>query len=348
MDFEPDYRHFEAVMENRRPRRLPIYEHIICPEIMETVLETSFAELIEGGPSDIREYFRHYTSFFRRMTYDVVSFEVGITDILPEHGAITGGGPGPVQTPEDFESYPWDELVERYWDRAAGRFDALCASLPAGMKAVGGVGNGLFEISEDLVGLERLPMMQVDYPDLYSRLYRRIGDLMVEIWEGFLRRYSRHFVACRFGDDLGYRSSLLTNPRTVREHIIPHYSRIIDLVHSYDLSFLWHSCGNIFEIMDDAIEAGIDAKHSNEDAIAPFDRWIELYGDRIGLLGGFDMDFLGRRAPEDVYQRVVEDGMRYRRQARGYALGSGNSIPDFIPVENYLAMIRAAKDIRNR
>jgi uroporphyrinogen decarboxylase len=129
---------------------------------------------------------------------------------------------------------------------------------------------------------------------------------------------------------------------------MPAYARLIDLIHSHGRPFLWHSCGNIFEVMEDAIQAGIDAKHSNEDAIAPFDRWIDEYGERIGLLGGFDMEFLARRSPEDVYESVVERGTCYREKARGYALGSGNSIPEFIPVDNYLAMIRGAKKIRER
>jgi uroporphyrinogen decarboxylase len=30
----------------------------------------------------------------------------------------------------------------------------------------------------------------------------------------------------------------------------------------------------------------------------------------------------------------------------GYALGTGNSVPDYVPDENYLAMIRAALDLR--
>lgn len=34
------------------------------------------------------------------------------------------------------------------------------------------------------------------------------------------------------------------------------------------------------------------------------------------------------------------------KSARGYALGSGNSIPDYVPTENYLAMIRAAQALR--
>jgi uroporphyrinogen decarboxylase len=98
--------------------------------------------------------------------------------------------------------------------------------------------------------------------------------------------------------------------------------------------------------MEDMIEAGIDAKHSNEDVIAPFDTWIERYGDRIGLLGGVDVDILCREDPEAIFERVVAMGKRFRAQAKGYALGSGNSIPDYVPVEGYLAMIRAAQALR--
>ena len=90
----------------------------------------------------------------------------------------------------------------------------------------------------------------------------------------------------------------------------------------------------------------LQAKHSNEDAIAPFDRWITDYGDRIGLLGGFDMDFLCVNTPNVIYDKVLELGKRFRSSAKGYALGSGNSIPDYVPIENYLAMIRATQKLR--
>jgi uroporphyrinogen decarboxylase len=134
------------VLHNRRPRRLPVYEHIICPEIMEKILNVSFASLFGGDLADVMEYFRQYCRFFKEMTYDTVSFEVTITDILPDHGAIFGGRPGPIQNRGDFEHYPWDELPDRYW-AASPRFDALAACLPEGMKALGGVG-GVLEIAE--------------------------------------------------------------------------------------------------------------------------------------------------------------------------------------------------------
>lgn len=333
-------------MANRRPERLPLYEHIISPRFMERILDIEFASLEAGTHTEFLEFFRHYCGFFRQMTYDVVSYEVCITEILPGHGALSGGRPGPIQTRADFNAYPWDDLTDLYVRHAQPRFDALAESLPGGMLAVGGVGNGVFEISEDLVGLEYLPFMQVDDPELYTDLFQNIGDTMCAIWTAFIARYQDIFVVCRFGDDLGFKSSLLTNPRTVRDHIIPQYRRIISIIHGAQKPFLYHSCGCIFEVMPDLIALGINAKHSNEDAIAPFDRWISDYGRQIGLLGGFDMDFLCTRGEEEVYRTVLESGARFRASARGYALGSGNSIPDYVPPENYLAMVRAAQAIR--
>ncbi|GAH43897.1 unnamed protein product, partial [marine sediment metagenome] len=63
-------------------------------------------------------------------------------------------------------------------------------------------------------------------------------------------------------------------PGDIKSMIIPQYKKIVDLVHSYGKPFLLHSCGNIFSVMEDIISiAGIDAKHSNEDEIAPFSMW---------------------------------------------------------------------------
>lgn len=348
MEFQADYRHFADVMRNVRPARLPIYEHLINPPFMEQVTGTPFADLLDGTSADRAEFFRQYCGFYEEMTYDTVSYEVCITEYLPGRGAFVKAIPGPIQNRSDFDDYPWDELPAAFWKDAAPKFDALAAALPAGMKAVGGVGNGPFEIAEELVGLTYLPYMQADDPELYAELFDRIGSLMVNLWKTFLERYADHYVACRIGDDLGFKTSLLTNPSTVHEQIVPQYRRVIEMIHATGKPFLWHSCGCIFLAMDAMIEAGIDAKHSNEDIIAPFSRWIDDYGDQIALVGGFDLGFLCQSTPAEITAAVIDKGGEYRAKARGYALGSGNSIPEYVPVENYLAMIDGARALRER
>ena len=346
MPFQPDYRHMLDVLRNVRPPRLPLYEHKISPEIMEQVLGVRFAGLEQGNDADLHEFFTQYCHFYREMTYDTVSWEVTISRSLPDHGAIYGGRPGPIQNRTDFEAYPWEEVPPRYWAAAERKFTLLAQCLPPGMKALGGPGNGVLELSEDLVGYQYLAYMIADDPELFADLYRRIGDLMLDIWTTFLERFGDAYTICRFGDDLGFKTSTLLAPPTIRTHIVPQYKRVINRVQAAGKPFLWHSCGKIFPIMDDVIALGIGAKHSNEDTIAPFDEWISRYGDRIGLLGGIDVDILCQRTPAEVFADVVAKGERFRRQARGYALGSGNSIPEYVPVDGYLAMIEAAQHLR--
>jgi len=63
-------------------------------------------------------------------------------------------------------------------------------------------------------------------------------------------------------------------------------------------------------------------------------------------MGGIDTDILCGNSAEVIYEKVLESGGRFRKTARGYALGSGNSIPEYMPTENYLAMVRAAQKLR--
>lgn len=347
-DFEPDYRHLVAAARNQRPGRLPFYEHHIGVDTMEAMLGRALMPLLEGGEANRRAFFSTYSGFFRDHGYDTVSFEQGVVPLLPGGGALQGGVTGAIQNRRDFEKYPWRELPELFWKAARPRLDALCATLPPGMKMVGGVGFGLFEIVQDLTGFETLCLMQADDPELFDDLFRAVGELLYGLWDRMLADYGEMICICRVGDDMGFKTSTLLSPDTFRRHSIPHYRRIIARVHEAGKPFLMHSCGRIFALMDDLIDAGIDAKHSNEDAVAPYDEWIRRYGDRIGLFGGIDCDRLCRMAPDDIYAFVLEQATRFRNTARGYALGSGNSIPGYVPPEGFLAMLRAGAEIRRR
>jgi hypothetical protein len=343
--FEPNYENILQVLNNQKPERLPLYEHHIDPPFISEVLGEDLSA--QGlNPVELEDYYQKIIGFWGKMTYDAFDFEAAICDIFPGHGAIMGGMLGPVQTRDDFDKYPFDELPKIFWEKYTPHLEAIRKVLPAGMKAYGGCGYGIFESSEDLVGYESLAVLQYTDPDLFADLFVKIGDLYVELWSEMIRRYDDIFVFYRMGDDLGFKSATLLEPDTIRQHILPQYKRVIDLAHQANKKFLLHSCGNIFEIMDDIIGLGIDAKHSNEDEIAPFDTWIEKYNDRIGLFGGIDVNTLCLNSYNEVYQTVLEKGKKFRSMAKGYGLGSGNSIADYVPVEGFMAMVDAAKTIR--
>ena len=140
----------------------------------------------------------------------------------------------------------------------------------------------------------------------------------------------------RFGDDLGFKSNTLISDGDIV--LISFLStKDHDEVHRCGKPFLLHSCGNIFNVMDELIAAGIDAKHSNEDQIAPFPVWVEKYGDKIGNFGGIDTDAVCRLSRAEM-KEYITDVVKKSVGRGGFAFGSGNSIPSFVPVDNYLMM----------
>ncbi len=90
----------------------------------------------------------------------------------------------------------------------------------------------------------------------------------------------------------------------------------------------------------------LDGKHSFEDGIYPVEEAFDWWHERIAIMGGIDMDFLARKTPGKVYQRAIKL-LEQTSHKGGFALGSGNSIPEFIPMENYMAMLRAASDFNS-
>ena len=343
--FTPDYTNLQKAACNVECERFPLYEHSVAPCVAEAILGREFAGLLWGDHAEKKEYFRLFCEFYQKMGYDTISFEASSRGTLIDGGALDCHKKGAIQTWEDFERYPFDEIPEIYRQRYDGQFRALAETLPPGMKAVGGVGNGVFELIQDLVGYMDLCYMSEDDPELYAALFARIGKMSLTIWEDFMKNHSDAFCVLRFGDDLGFKSNTLISAEDIRAHVIPQYKPIIDLVHRYHKPFLLHSCGNLFNVMEDLIAAGIDAKHSNEDQIAPFPVWVERYGDRIGNFGGIDTDALCR-LPKPEMKAYISEVVSKSKGHGGFAFGSGNSVPSYVPVEQFLTMNEIVREIR--
>ena len=117
---------------------------------------------------------------------------------------------------------------------------------------------------------------------------------------------------------------------------------MVNIAHASGKPILLDSCGQLTEVMDDVIDdLGFDAKHSYEDVIEPVEEIYERLGDRIAVLGGIDLGFHCKASRDEITHR--SRAMLERSRGRGgYALGSGNSIPDCVTHDAYFAMTRAA------
>ncbi len=248
---------------------------------------------------------------------------------------------GPITNWEEFETYPWPE-PELASTRSLEWYEA---NLPEDMCVVGSGGFAHFaEYLTWLMGYETLCYALYDQRDLVAA----ISERLVDIYRRFIRRlleFDR--VKLIWGsDDMGFRSGTLISPPDLREFVLPGHKLMADMAHAAGRPYLLHSCGNLEAIMEDLIEeVGIDARHSFEDTIETITSAKDRYGDRIALLGGIDMDFLCSAAEEQVRQRVRHT-LETCLPGGGYCLGTGNSVANYIPLDNYLAMLDEGRRFR--
>lgn len=240
-------------------------------------------------------------------------------------------GEGPIQNMEDFEQFPWPKNHGLDFTL----LDLANQSVPEGMKIFVLLG-GVFELSSFLMGFNNFAIGLYDSPDLIKAIIARVGDIIA--YQAKTAVQYEEVGGLWQGDDLGFYSGTLIKPDMIRELILPQYKRIVEIAHSQNKLYIWHSCGKVNEIMPDIIAMGVDAKHSFEDKILPVEDAYQLWGREIGIVGGLDMDLLTRGSEKDVRQRTREIldvcGIK-----GGYALGTGNSVADYVPIRNFLAML---------
>ncbi len=345
MTYRPDYRIIADAAWNRHTAYIPLYEHNVCYGFFDQATDTASSSLLSGDLSDKKEFFRRYTDFLISAGYDVVPLEAGVVELVQQGMGLMGQAGAIISSHEDLQKFPWDEMPQRFFHQFSDYYEALAQVMPDGMKAAGGVGFGVFEVTQDFVPFTDLSYLSIDDPELFAALFSKVGDMLAGIWTRLLNEYGDMFALCRSGDDLGFKTSTLLSPETIRRHIIPQYKRIADIIHRFSKPFLLHSCGAIFPVMEDIIDAGIDAKHSNEDSIAPFSEWVSRYGDRIGNFGGFDMNVICLE-DEQTIRAYVTEVLNSCSGKPGIAVGTGNQIADYVPPENFFAMINTVREFR--
>ena len=241
---------------------------------------------------------------------------------------------GPITNWEEFEAYPWPD-AEQTSTRALEWYEQ---NLPDDMCVIGSGGFAHFaEYLTWLMGYETLCYALYDQRDLVQA----ISDRLIDIYSVVLPRileFDR--VKIVWGsDDMGFKTGTLISPDDTREFILPGHTLMARMSHDAGRPYMLHSCGNLSTIMEDLIEdVGIDAKHSFEDTIEDVIEDKKLYGDRIALIGGIDVDFLCR-ADEGAIRERVRRTLAACMPGGGYCLGTGNSVANYIPLDNYLAMM---------
>lgn len=344
---QPDY---EALLRDLRregtPERVHFMELFWDAEIGQAIWQRyGLGEGLDPGDPDYPR--RRSIRLHRFLGYDDIPVGLGNAGFPHDNFARTSdtadlaraGGrnwldehTGPIATWEDFERYPWPDpsaadTSDIEW-HAKHVPDDMCLRADC---------HSIFEYVTWLMGYERLCFALHDAPDLVDAMFERVGATCLaycELLAGFER------IEILFGgDDMGHRTGAMISAQTLRDKSLVWHKRNAEVAHAHGKLYLLHACGNLEELMPALIEdVKLDGKHSFEDVIEPVTVAKRRWGDRLALIGGIDVDFLCR-ADEAAVRRRVRDTLEVCLPGGGYCLGTGNSVTNYIPLRNYLAML---------
>jgi uroporphyrinogen decarboxylase len=343
----PDFGRFLTAVRRGTPDVVPFIELIVDDSILEYILEEPLVP--PGTPEDqvMETYVRRRLRCLADLGYDHSEIScnhglghgyktvVGDDTALYSHGQRTwvDENHGAIETWEDFEKYPWPTCDAIDYSAV----DLAARNLPEGMMLTAAAGGGVLEHAMWIMGYMPFSYALFDEPSLINAVFNRIGEILLAAVENLASHPS---VGAIFeGDDMGHKHGLLVSAEVIREHALPWHEKMAAAAHAHSKPYILHACGNLTEIMDDLIDdCRIDAKHSFEDVIMPVAEVKHRWGDRIAICGGVDVDKLSRWPEEDLrayVRKILEDCA----PGGGYLLGSGNSVPNYIPAENFLAML---------
>lgn len=338
---KPDFSRLEKVLLRRgEPDCVPLYELFSDNEIMEAILRKPITDAAKIEYQLVMGY-DYVNADYTDFDYPRRTISTRDTAALPRgERSFVDDNHGTIETRKDFDAYPWPIAG----DSLLNNLHEMERLLPDGMKIIMSAGGGILEFVVWLMGYVPFSYALQDDEQLIWDMFEKIGTNAVKILSIALEKADRKKIgAIVQGDDMGYNKGTMLSPETMRKYVFPWAKKLVDIAHSYDLPYILHSCGNLEEVMDDLIDGvGIDAKHSFEDKIMPVADFKRKYGNRIAVLGGVDVNFLCTRNEDEVREytaRVLEECM----PGGGYALGSGNSLANYVPIANIHAMYEVGR-----
>lgn len=348
VDIAPDCEGFlQCLMRRRTPERVHAFELLMDAEVYDAIF-TRFGLNTHPDASDPAYGHAKCLAVRRFLGYDFATYcvegldfplnckTVEDTACLPRKGGriFVDEHRGPVTSWEEFERYRWPEV-----DHCSRQgLDWYAAHLPDGMCLAGwgGFGN-VCEMLAWLMGYETLCVALCEQRDLVAAIARRLEDIALEVVDILLTYDCVRFILV--SDDMGFRYGPLIRPDDLREFVLPVHKRVARKAHAAGRPYVLHSCGKIACILEDLInDVRIDAKHAFEDTIERVSDAKRAYGRRVALLGGINVDFLCWADEASVRGRVRET-LDVCMAGGGYCLGTGNSVANYIPLNNYITML---------
>lgn len=242
---------------------------------------------------------------------------------------------------------PWDHAGESdFWAKIRENAIELKNNTDKAIMIV--CGCNLFEWGTFLRRMDNFLMDIYSEPHEVEKLLDALMEKHIETLQSVCAAVGDVVDVLRFGDDLGMDSGPFISPNIYRQTFKPRHKQLCDYVkkHSKMKTFL-HSCGSIYKLMPDLIEAGYDIINPVQTGCADMDaaKLKKEFGKDITFWGGGcdTRQILNRGTPAQIKDHVRRN-IDILAPGGGFVFGAIHNIMPDVPPENILAMFEAVNE----
>ena len=272
---------------------------------------------------------------------EMAESEAAADDSDAEAAPDTGGDGEAVEAAEDDSPPPISPEELEYLRRRAEYLHAHTD------KALFGWFNGsIFETGQYLSGFDTFFMRLAGEPEFSRRLLERLTEAVIADLKLYLEAVGEYIQVIGFGDDLGFQNGPQIDPRLFRSLVKPLLKEIYTTAHALSSAKVFlHSCGSVYEFIEDFIEIGVDILNPVQTSAARMDVQTlkERFGERIVFWGGGAdvQDVLPRATAEEV-RRDVRHRIEVMQPGGGFVFAPIHNLQADIPPQNITAMYEEA------
>jgi uroporphyrinogen decarboxylase len=361
------YNHLKSYLgiEGGRTRIFDPYQQIVDVE----------EEVLQAVKSDVRSVMIHPKSWkpwklpdgsdceipekwnpqYREDGSQVVLNEQGeIVSIMPSQGLYFEPVIAPLkdcQSIDDFDRHKEDIVsfdLPPYLDQSFGEMSKTAGEIRKRSDYLLSGGNfaaHVFASSQSLRGWDVFLLDLLERPLFAEALMDRLVEAYCERFDRYWSSLGQYLDVVVVSDDLGTQKAPILSPDLYRRRIKPYHKRLYSYIKEKSDAFIFmHSCGSIYRLIPDLIEAGIDILNPVQVNAAGMDtrRLKKEFGDVLVFWGGgCDTQ---RILPCGTRQEIRDE---VKRRIDDLAPGGGfvftqvhNILPDVSP-ENVMAMYEA-------
>jgi uroporphyrinogen decarboxylase len=211
---------------------------------------------------------------------------------------------------------------------------------------MGHFGGNILEAAQGLRGWGQFMIDMAGNPKLAQALTQKLADRWVANLSRYLGAVGDYIQIIQMGDDLGTQSGPQMSPRMYRQIIKPAHRQVYEYVKTHsDVYIFLHTCGSIYKLIPDLIDAGVDILNPVQISAADMDpaRLKREFGQDVTFWGGGanTQHVLPNATPDEVRQHVREL-IEIFAPGGGYVFCQVHNIQANVPPENVVAMFEAA------